>query len=159
MIRQSLWRGREQRKAYMEKKSHCGSMAYSSQFYLWQKWHTLQKQFSVFSLEKSGDYPGLLHETSNTKWRGGHLRLTQQTNDKDRMRTGVSWPIVECSRLYEKNPPLSENKFRFWILAVAHFTYGSRDLNFYLNIRWIYCMIWNFNKSFFSNRRGRILKF
>lgn len=94
-----------------------------------------KKQFSVFSQEKSGDFPGLFHETSNTKWRGGHLRLTQQTNDKDRMRIGVSWPIVECSRLYEPSPPHCEKKFRFWILAVAHFTYGSRDLNFYLNIR------------------------
>lgn len=35
--RQSLCTTREQREAYMEKKSHSGGMAYASHFYLWQK--------------------------------------------------------------------------------------------------------------------------
>lgn len=133
MIRKSLRKGREQRKSYMEKKSHSGGMACASQFYLCQKWRTLQKQFSLSSLEKSGDFPGLFNKTSNTKRKVGHLTLTQQTTGKQRIRINVSCPAAECSRLYEKKN--CENKVRFWILTVAHFTYGSRDLKFYLNVR------------------------
>lgn len=37
---------------------------------------------------------------------------------------------LDCTK---KKP--CENKVRFWILTVTHFTYGSRDLKFYWNVR------------------------
>lgn len=56
----------------------------------------------------------------------------------DRIRIGVPCLTAEWSRQYEKkNQPV---KIRC-ILTVAYVTYGSRDLNFYVNIRLIYCMI------------------
>lgn len=78
--------------------------------------------------------------------RGGHICLTQQTNGKDRLRIGVTCTAAECSILYEQKNQTCEKQSRSWIWTAAHFTYGSRHLKFYLNIRWIYCMIWNSKK-------------